>query len=122
MFLISPPWQAAPCHFEIPDLWRRYLGVILDGMRPEPATPLTPDAPTMDEVERALGAVSARAGTAQREVTRPVPAGRHAPSVPVGVHRTPGTPAGTPSGRSNSHTTLHQPRCPRVPLGRSSTS
>ena len=67
MFLISAVAKSSPCHFEIPDLWRRYLGVVLDGMRPEPATPLTPDAPTMDEVERALGAVSARAGTAQRQ-------------------------------------------------------
>ena len=67
MFLISAVAKSSPCHFEIPDLWRRYLGVVLDGMRPEPATPLAPPAPSMDEVERALGAVSARAGAAQRQ-------------------------------------------------------
>ena len=67
MFLISAVAKSSPCHFEIPDLWKRYLGVILDGMRPEPASPLSPTAPTMDEVERALGTVSARAGAAQRQ-------------------------------------------------------
>jgi hypothetical protein len=59
--------KSSPCHFEIPDLWRRYLGVVLDGMKPDAASPLSPPAPTMDEVERALGAVSARAGAAQRQ-------------------------------------------------------
>ena len=67
MFLISAVAKSSPCHFEIPDLWRRYLGVVLDGMRPEPATPLAPPAPSMDEVERALGAATARAGAAQRQ-------------------------------------------------------
>ena len=67
MFLISAVAKSSPCHFEIPDLWRRYLGVVLDGMRPEPASPLTPPAPTMDEVERALGAAADRAGAAQRQ-------------------------------------------------------
>ena len=67
LFLISAVAKSSPCHFEIPDLWKRYLGVILDGMRPEPASPLAPPAPTMDAVERALGAVSDRAGAAQRQ-------------------------------------------------------
>jgi AcrR family transcriptional regulator len=67
LFLISAVAKSSPCHFEIPDLWRRYLGVVLDGMKPDAASPLSPPAPTMDEVERALGAVSARAGAAQRQ-------------------------------------------------------
>jgi AcrR family transcriptional regulator len=67
LFLISAVAKSSPCHFEIPDLWRRYLGVVLDGMRPDHATPLAPAAPTMAEVERALGAVSARLGAAERQ-------------------------------------------------------
>lgn len=66
MFLAAAVAKSSPCNFEIPDLWRRYLGVVLDGMRPAPASPLAPAAPTMDEVERALGAASPRAGGAAR--------------------------------------------------------
>ena len=36
-----------------PDLWRRYLGVVLDGLRPVGATPLSPPAPTLDEIMEA---------------------------------------------------------------------
>ena len=67
LFLISAVGKSSPCHFEIPDLWRRYLGVIIDGMRPDAATPLSPAAPTMDEVETALGAVIAREAAAKRQ-------------------------------------------------------
>jgi AcrR family transcriptional regulator len=67
MFLISAVAKSSPCNFEIPDLWRRYLGVVLDGMRPEPATPLSPAAPTMAEVERALGGACDRADAAERQ-------------------------------------------------------
>jgi len=67
MFLISAVAKSSPCRFEIPDLWRRYLGVILDGMRPDTATPLAPPAPTMDAVERALGAAGACADAARRQ-------------------------------------------------------
>ena len=67
LFLISAVGKASPCHFEIPDLWRRYLGVILDGMRPDAATPLSPAAPTMDEVETALGAVISREAAAKSQ-------------------------------------------------------
>ncbi|MDO9356228.1 MAG: TetR/AcrR family transcriptional regulator [Solirubrobacteraceae bacterium] len=31
-------------------LWRRYLGLVLDGLRPEAATPLTPPAPSMQQL------------------------------------------------------------------------
>ena len=37
----------------MPDLWQRYLGVILDGLRPAAATPLHPPAPTLEDFERA---------------------------------------------------------------------
>jgi AcrR family transcriptional regulator len=33
-----------------PDLWRRYLGIVLDGMRPAAATPLPVAAPTLAEL------------------------------------------------------------------------
>lgn len=33
-----------------PDLWRRYLGIVLDGLRPDGATPLPLPAPTLDEL------------------------------------------------------------------------
>ena len=58
-FLITAAGQATPCRFEIPGLWRRYLGVILDGMRPAGASPLTPGALSLDEYEAAVeGAAS----------------------------------------------------------------
>lgn len=53
-FLISAASKSSPCHFEIPGLWRRYLGVVLDGMRPEGASPLAPPAPTVEEFEAAV--------------------------------------------------------------------
>jgi AcrR family transcriptional regulator len=54
-FLITAAGHASPCHFDIPDLWRRYLGVVLDGMRPAGASPLSPPAPTVAEFEAAIG-------------------------------------------------------------------
>lgn len=33
-----------------PDLWRRYLGIVLDGLRPEGATPLPEAAPTVEQL------------------------------------------------------------------------
>jgi MFS family permease len=39
-----------------PDLWRRYLGVILDGLRPGAATTLSPGPPDPTALERALDA------------------------------------------------------------------
>ncbi|MEH3054932.1 MAG: TetR/AcrR family transcriptional regulator [Patulibacter minatonensis] len=35
---------------ESPELWRRYLQIVLDGLRPEGASPLPEDAPTLDEL------------------------------------------------------------------------
>lgn len=63
LFVISAVGQSSPCRLSIPDLWRRYLGVVLDGMRPAAATPLSPPAPTVEAVEVALAAVAARAST-----------------------------------------------------------
>ena len=59
IFLITAAGRASPCRLEIGDLWRRYLGVILDGMRPFAARPLPVPAPGVDEVESALEAASA---------------------------------------------------------------
>lgn len=61
LFLITAAGHASPCRMEIPDLWRRYLSVILDGMRPAGATPLPLPAPGGEEVEAALEAASERA-------------------------------------------------------------
>jgi AcrR family transcriptional regulator len=58
-FLITAAANASPCRFQIPGLWRRYLGVVLDGMRPEGASPLSPDAPALCEIEEAFETVSA---------------------------------------------------------------
>lgn len=53
-FLISAAATSVPSGFAIPGLWRRYLGVVLDGMRPEGASPLAPPAPTLEEFEAAV--------------------------------------------------------------------
>jgi AcrR family transcriptional regulator len=46
---------AAPIHGALPDLWRRYVGVILDGLGPGCATPLEQPAPTTADFDAALG-------------------------------------------------------------------
>jgi AcrR family transcriptional regulator len=60
LFLISAAGNAQPCQLGLPDLWRRYLGVILDGMRPAGASPLPGPPPSPAEVEEALEAAAAR--------------------------------------------------------------
>lgn len=37
-------------HETPPDLWRRYLGIVLDGLRPSGATPLPVAAPTLEQL------------------------------------------------------------------------
>ncbi|MGE4178166.1 MAG: TetR/AcrR family transcriptional regulator [Thermoleophilia bacterium] len=59
LFLITAAGQSQPCTVDIPGLWRRYLAVILDGMRPGAATPLPVPAPSYAEVEAALEAAAA---------------------------------------------------------------
>lgn len=44
----------APVQHDLPDLWRRYLGIVLDGLRPASATPLDPAAPDLPQLERAI--------------------------------------------------------------------
>jgi AcrR family transcriptional regulator len=61
LFLVTAAGHAQPCQLQIPDLWRRYLGVILDGMRPAAATALSAPAPSLPEMEAALEAATARA-------------------------------------------------------------
>jgi AcrR family transcriptional regulator len=43
-------------HGVLPDLWRRYLDLIVDGLRPAAAHPLSHPAPTLDQVEQAIEA------------------------------------------------------------------
>ena len=43
-----------------PDLWRRYLGLVLDGLRPEAASPLPVPAPTLAELTASCSASAAR--------------------------------------------------------------
>ena len=62
MFLVTAAGHAAPCRIDLPDVWRRYLGVILDGMRPEGASPLSPPAPSLAELDAALEEAASRGG------------------------------------------------------------
>lgn len=63
-FLIAAAANASPCRFQIPGLWRRYLGVVLDGMRPEGASPLSPGAPALCEIEEAFETASTGSASA----------------------------------------------------------
>jgi AcrR family transcriptional regulator len=45
---------AAPIHRALPELWRRYVGLVLDGLGPEGATPLAQAAPTIADFDAAL--------------------------------------------------------------------
>src|SRR4051812_13072460 len=47
---------AAPIHQALPELWRRYVAVILDGLKPEGATPLDQAAPSIADFDAALPA------------------------------------------------------------------
>jgi AcrR family transcriptional regulator len=58
LFLVTAAGHACACRMDVPGLWRRYLGVILDGMRPGGATPLSPPAPGLEEIESAFSAAS----------------------------------------------------------------
>jgi AcrR family transcriptional regulator len=62
IFLVTAAGHAAPCRIDLPEVWRRYLGVILDGMRPQAARPLSPPAPTLRELDDALEAAACRGG------------------------------------------------------------
>jgi AcrR family transcriptional regulator len=52
---------AAPMEPVAPDLWRRYVDLVLDALRPEGAHPLSHPAPTPQQFERALEAKRAAA-------------------------------------------------------------
>jgi hypothetical protein len=41
-----------------PDLWRRYLGLVLDGMRPAGASPLPIPAPTFEQLTASCAATA----------------------------------------------------------------
>jgi len=61
-FLLCAAGSAVGFTVGEPDLWRRYLGVILDGMRPEGASPLSPPAPSREQLERAHESLGASRG------------------------------------------------------------
>lgn len=60
LFLISAAGHAQPCRPGIPDPWWRYLGVVLDGMRPASASPLPGAAPSPTDIDAALEAAARR--------------------------------------------------------------
>jgi AcrR family transcriptional regulator len=62
LFLVTAAGHSAPCRIDLPDVWKRYLGVILDGMRPEGASPLPAPAPTLRKLDDALEAAARRGG------------------------------------------------------------
>jgi AcrR family transcriptional regulator len=51
-----------------PDLWRRYLGIVLDGMRPAGASPLPVPAPTLAQLTASCeSTLAASAAAAERD-------------------------------------------------------
>jgi AcrR family transcriptional regulator len=58
-FLLCAAASSVPGPCGPPELWRRYLGVMLDGMRPEVASDLAPRAPTLGELEAGAPAEAA---------------------------------------------------------------
>jgi AcrR family transcriptional regulator len=57
VLLTCAGWEAAaPLHEVVPGLWQRYLDLILDGLRPEGAHPLSRPAPTQAQLDRAIRA------------------------------------------------------------------
>jgi AcrR family transcriptional regulator len=44
----------APIHGALPDLWRRYAGLILDGLKPDGGSSLEQTAPTVADLDAAL--------------------------------------------------------------------
>jgi AcrR family transcriptional regulator len=60
IFLVTAAGHAAPCRIDLPDVWRRYLAVIFDGMRPAGASPLPAAAPTVAQLDEALEAAATR--------------------------------------------------------------
>jgi AcrR family transcriptional regulator len=54
LLMCAAAGAAAPVHGALPDLWRRYVGLILDGLRPGGCTALSPTAPTLADFDAAL--------------------------------------------------------------------
>jgi AcrR family transcriptional regulator len=53
-----------------PDLWRRYLGIMLDGLRPGGATPLPVPAQTLEEILAAKAAARGMSDRAEQVLAR----------------------------------------------------
>jgi AcrR family transcriptional regulator len=56
LLMCAAAGAAAPLHGALPDLSRRYVGLILDGLKPDGASPLEQPAPTVADFEAALSA------------------------------------------------------------------
>jgi AcrR family transcriptional regulator len=54
LLMCAAATAAAPMHGALPELWRRYVGLILDGLSPAGATALDQPAPTVADFEAAL--------------------------------------------------------------------
>jgi AcrR family transcriptional regulator len=57
-------YAAAPLVAATPEIWRRYVDVVFDGLRPQGAHPLSRKAPTKAQMDKALDAKVAAAGGA----------------------------------------------------------
>jgi len=56
MLLVAAISQAvAPLHDYAPRLWRRYLDVVFDGLRPDAANPISQPPPTASQLKAAFG-------------------------------------------------------------------
>jgi AcrR family transcriptional regulator len=54
LLMCAAAGAAAPVHGRLPDLWQRYVGLILDGLRPGGCTALGAAAPTLADFDAAL--------------------------------------------------------------------
>jgi AcrR family transcriptional regulator len=59
-------YAVGPMLSTTPEIWRRYVDLVFDGLRPEGAHPLSRQAPTRAQIDKALDAkVAAARGTAE---------------------------------------------------------
>ena len=57
-------YAAGPMLSATPEIWRRYVDLVFDGLRPEGAHPLSRRAPTRAQMDKALDAKIAAASRA----------------------------------------------------------
>ena len=61
LLMCAAAGAASPMHGVLPELWRRYVGLILDGLRPGGCTPLEQPAPTLEDFDASLSEKTRRA-------------------------------------------------------------